>query len=308
MTNGNEPRPSKNQRRDAAREKARQLREEQKKKDRRKRILLQTGIGVALIAIVAIVVVIITSSVRPAGPGPKNMASDGILFTQGTDSTSMTVVETAALKADATPTASVPDKTGNVASIVMYIDYLCPYCNQFEQTNTEQMASWVKAGAATVEIHPIALLETKSLGTKYSLRATNAAACVANYSPNDYWAFNTAMFKNQPEEGTAGLSDSEIVKVVKDAGVGAMSSVEPCIKDQTFKSWASAATDRALSQPIPNSSLDRVQGTPTVLVNGQAYSGSLTDANEFASFVLQAAGNTYSTSTPTPDPTETPAP
>src|SRR3954447_17884677 len=74
MTNGNEPRPSKNQRRDAAREKARQLREEQKKKDRRKRILLQTGIGVALIAIVAIVVVIITSSVRPAGPGPKNMA------------------------------------------------------------------------------------------------------------------------------------------------------------------------------------------------------------------------------------------
>src|SRR3954451_20756657 len=100
MTNGNEPRPSKNQRRDAAREKARQLREEQKKKDRRKRILLQTGIGVALIAIVAIVVVIITSSVRPAGPGPKNMASDGILFTQGADTTSMMVVETAALKAD----------------------------------------------------------------------------------------------------------------------------------------------------------------------------------------------------------------
>jgi hypothetical protein len=40
-----------------------------------------------------------------------------------------------------------------------------------------------------------------------------------------------------------------------------------------------------------------------VLVNGKQYVGSLDDPKEFASFVLQAAGETYSTATPTPTPT-----
>jgi hypothetical protein len=43
-----------------------------------------------------------------------------------------------------------------------------------------------------------------------------------------------------------------------------------------------------------------------VLVNGKQYVGDLQDPKEFASFVLQAAGETYSTSTPTPEPTPTP--
>ena len=46
------------------------------------------------------------------------------------------------------------------------------------------------------------------------------------------------------------------------------------------------ATERALSEPVPNSDLDRIQGTPTVIVDGVQYEGSLTDAQEFADFVL----------------------
>ncbi|THG35754.1 hypothetical protein E6C70_06920 [Glaciibacter flavus] len=302
MTNGNDPRPSKNQRRDAAREKARLLREEQKKRERRNRVFLQAGIGIALIAVIAIVVVIIVQSVRPAGPGPKNMASDGIVIGEG-----LKVVPTPALAAGADPTPTKPDQTGNVANIRVYLDYLCPYCDQFETTNADQMKQWVTSGAATVETHPIALLEGKSLGTKYSMRAANAAACVANYSPNDFWKFNSAMFASQPEEGTAGLSDPEIVKVVKGAGVGSMSKIEPCITGTNFKTWVNASTNRALTEPLPNSDLKAVGGTPTVLVNGKQYKGSLTDPKEFSAFVIQAAGDTYSTSTPTPSPTATPA-
>jgi len=40
-----------------------------------------------------------------------------------------------------------------------------------------------------------------------------------------------------------------------------------------------------------------------VLVNGKQYLGSLEDPKEFAAFVLQSAGATYSTATPTPKPT-----
>ena len=305
MTNGGpgDSRPSKNQRRDAARKKATLLREEQKKKDRRNRVFLQGGIAVAAIAIVGIIALIIVNSIRPVGPGPANMASDGVLIGEG-----LTTVKTPALQPDAKPIASVPDATGTVADIRVYIDYLCPYCGEFELNNSDQIAQWVEAGAATVEIHPISILTSKSAGTQYSLRAANAAACVANSSPNDFYAFNAALFADQPEEGTAGLTDKQIKQVVRSSGVtSSLSKIDTCIDDVTYKSWVLDATDRALTGPIPNASIPKVTGTPTVLVNGKQYLGSLKDPKEFAAFVLQSAGATYSTSTPTPTPTPTPA-
>jgi len=289
-------RPSKNQRREVAREKAKQLREVQKKKDRRNKVFLQGGIAVAAVAIVVLVSLVIMNSIRPAGPGPANMASDGLLISEG-----MAAVKTPALQPDAKPVASKPDTTGTVADIRVYVDYLCPFCGQFEITNSEQVAKWVDSGAATVEIHPVSILTSKSAGTQYSLRAANAAACVANYSPNDFYAFNSAMFVDQPKEGTAGRSNDDIKKIVKSSGVSsALAKVDTCIDDTTYKSWVLAATDRALSGPIPNSSLKAVTGTPTVLVNGKQYVGALNDPKEFAAFVLQAVGETYSTATPAP--------
>jgi len=298
-----ESRPSKNQRRDAARKKATLLRLEQKKKDRRNRVFLQGGIAVVAIAIVGIIALVIVNSIRPVGPGPANMASDGILIQED-----LAAVKTPALQPEADPVASVPDETGTVADIRVYIDYLCPYCGQFETTNSEQIAQWVDSGAATVEIHPVSILTSKSAGTQYSLRAANAAACVANYSPDNFYAFNAALFEDQPEEGAAGRTDAEIKKLVRSAGVtNRVSEISACIDDVEYKSWVLAATDRALTGPIPNASIAKVKGTPTVLVNGKQYLGKLDDPKEFAAFVLQSAGATYSTSTPTPTPTPAPA-
>ena len=61
-------------RREAAREKARVLREEQKKKDRRTKLILQGSIILASLAIIAIIVLVVVNSIKPAGPGPRNMA------------------------------------------------------------------------------------------------------------------------------------------------------------------------------------------------------------------------------------------
>ncbi|WKK71946.1 hypothetical protein Q0F99_02065 [Rathayibacter oskolensis] len=72
MTNGGaNDRLSKNQRREAAREKARRLREQQKRRDKASRIALQGGLAVVVIAIVAVVVFAVTSSIRPAAPAPR---------------------------------------------------------------------------------------------------------------------------------------------------------------------------------------------------------------------------------------------
>ncbi|MCD2444258.1 thioredoxin domain-containing protein [Agromyces sp. SYSU K20354] len=300
------PRPSRNEQREAAREKARALREEQKKRERRNRWLIQGGIIVAVLAVAGLVAGLIFNNVRPAGPGPANMASNGIVLT-GAEGV-ITPVETPALDADETPTPTVPDETGTVANIVTYVDYLCPFCGDFEQTNSASIRAMIEEGAATLEVHPIAILTNKSAGTQYSLRAANAAACVADNSPVSFLDFHDLMFENQPEEGTEGLSNDEIKALAKQAGVSSLSTIEKCIDDKQFHSWVQDATNRALTQPVPNSDLASITGTPTVLVNGKQYVGSLTDPAEFQSFVLQATGETFSESSASPTPTPSPAP
>jgi len=308
MSNGgaDKPRPSRNEQREAAREKARVLREEQKKRERRNKWLIQGGVIVAVLAVAGLVAGLLLNNVRPDGPGPANMASNGIVLT-GAEGV-ITPVETPALAADATPTPTVPDDSGTVANIVTYIDYLCPFCGQFEQTNSESIRAMIEEGAATLEVHPIAILTNKSAGTQYSLRAANAAACVADNSPESFLDFHDLMFQNQPEEGTEGLSNDEIAELAKQADVSSFSTIEKCIDDKQFHTWVQDATNQALTQPVPNSDLASITGTPTVLVNGKQYVGSLTDPAEFQSFVLQATGETFSESNATPTPTPTPAP
>ena len=302
-------RPSKNQRREAAREKARALREAQKKKDRRNKYLLQGGIALAVLAIIAVVVIVITSTVRPPAAGPRNMASDGVVITKA-----LNTVRTPALKGGASPTPSASDSSGDVFDIRVYIDYLCPVCGAFEAANAAQIKKLVDSGVATLEIHPIAILDRLSMGTQYSTRAANAMACVTNYSPDSAFDYSATLFENQPEESTEGLTNQKLIDLAKKVKVKQQSSITSCINDGKFKNWVTASTARALAGPIPNSDVDKVVGTPTVLVNGQSYKYT-TDASgafnpeEFSNFLLKVAGDNYTQEpSPSPSPSVSPTP
>jgi len=126
-----EPRQSKNQRRQEAREKARELREQQSKQSKRKKIVLQSSIAVVVLAIIGVVTFFITSSVTPQGPGPRNMASDGIKIGQG-----FVAERTDALQPEGVPTLSAENPDG-VAAINIFIDYSCTHCAQFEVVYSE---------------------------------------------------------------------------------------------------------------------------------------------------------------------------
>lgn len=293
---------SKKARRDAARERARIAREKEKARRRRNRVFLTSGIIVVALAIITVITLVVVNASGPAGPGPKNMASDGVLL-HG-NGKSITAVRTPAPSANAKPTPTAQNNSDGIAHITIYEDYMCPYCNQFETANMPQIKQWVKSGSATLEIHPFNLLDASSLGTKYSSRATNAAACVANYQPDAFLAVNEAFYKNQPQEGTKGLTDAQIVSLVQKAGA-TDSNIPKCITSGKFRSWVAAATNRVLNDPIPNSSLPKVTGTPTVLVNGKQYgttaAQSLTDPSAFATFVEGTVGAApKGTATPTP--------
>lgn len=273
-------------RREHARELARQEREAAKRRQKRNRIFIQGGIIVAVIAAVAVVALVIVNSTTTSAVNPKNMASDGILFTG--DSGTVAPVPTKALKVGADP---VPTDTSALASkvnIVTYIDYACPVCKGFEQANAEQIKSLVASGDASLEIHPISILDRVSLGTKYSSRAANAAVCVANYDPDNYMAVNDALFAQQPEENTSGLDTAALKKLVADAGADS-AEVASCIGDKTFGDWVTSATDLVTSGTLASDTVKQFVGTPTVLVNGQLYQGGVDDAQAFAAFVSQVA-------------------
>lgn len=292
--------------REAARERARELRVEHRKRDRRRRWGIAAGvIGGILVAGLVVTLVFITSA-RPATRGPQNMQSDGLKIGEG-----FTAVRTPALAIGDTPVASEPNPS-DVVDIQIYYDYLCPNCGAFEERNGDQLREWIENNAATVEYHPIAVFTAKSAGSQYSLRAANAAACVAELSPDQFFAYHEALFADQPEENTPGYDDDELLAIAKDAGVERLGNVEKCIDTQRFRVWVNEATQRALAGPIAGTEVASIASTPTIIVNGEEFKYTTAfDPNEFAQFVARAAGQSFSdnpTPTPTPTVTATPAP
>lgn len=275
------------------------MREEAAKKAKRRKFIVQGSIIVGIVAVLAIVGGFVFAGVNAAGniANPKNMQSGGILLTA-----SDKAVTTPAIAKGAEPTATKQTLDGKTAHIQIWLDYQCPFCDQFETTNSDQMKKWMADGQATLEIHPVAILDSQP-NKKYSTRAAAAASCVANYAPDKFFDVNSALFANQPDEQAGPWpTNAEIVKLLKGAGASSQ-AITDCVNDQRFAKFvnnrtASAVNDKQLSGP-------KGFGTPTVFVNGQRYSGGFTDASMFASFVQTAvndAGSSGSVTFPTPAP------
>jgi protein-disulfide isomerase len=296
---------SKRAKREHARETARLEREKERKRHVRNRTIIQSSVGVVVLAIVLIIVLVIVNTNKQAaasatGPGPKNMASGGILFTAVDGKTTPTV--TKAVAANKTPVETTSDYSDGLAHIVTYIDWSCPVCKQFETSYASALASAVAGGTATLEVHPVAILDRSFLGTRYSSRAANVAACMANYDPSEFLTAQTTFYANQPTENTTGLTNTQMKKLLTDAGI-TNSKVMSCIDKETFKTWVTNITSRTTSTAALQGTSGF--GTPTVTVDGIKWDGSTDFATFVSDAVAQATGTTPSTGTATPTPTPT---
>ena len=221
--------------------------------------------------------------------------------------------------ASATPTPegeASPTPTATVAAapveIHVYVDYLSSSAREWQLANSAQLADWVAEGAATLTYHPVAMLTAKSNGTKYSLRAASAAACVATYAPASFFAFNDDLLTRQPAVDSDGFSDSVLADIAQANGGDDPKKLRECIETEAFASWVKAATERAVAGIDGTDGL-ALTGTSLVTVNGQDYVGEMTDPAEFSQFVLTSASGKSAkaqkaTASPTPSPTETTAP
>jgi protein-disulfide isomerase len=280
--------PTRSQQREIARAKARELREQHKKGQRNKKILLQVGVVAAVLGVAALVVALATSGGNggaATNAEPKNFTfNDGLKL--GTNLEAFTPT--------ATPSPAPGTSPATVPNIVIYLDYQCPICQMFEVPNQSQIESWVKDGKATLEIHPISFLDGRGSPNEYSSRAANAAICVAEYSPSQFFKYNSVLFENQPAELTNGPENSELIARAKEVGVSNADKIASCINAKSYGTWLSLATARALSEKIPGTDL-QVDGTPFILVNGQQYTfetnDELTSPARFAQFLQTVSNN-----------------
>lgn len=271
MTNA--PRPSKNQRREEAREAARVAREKALKRQKLLKWLIPTIASVAILAIVGGVVWAVIAFQPPPKKeaGPANMISDGIVF-EADGNGGVQYVPTAAIKKGGDPVPT--EQREGVLNFVTYVDFTCPVCKQFEEAYSASIQKMVADGTATLEVHPIAILDHQFTGREVSTRANNVGACVANYAPGSFLDVMTAMYTKQAREGTAGMSNGALVDVVKGAGLDDP-DVNECITGGSFTPWVQAATARS-----------GVRGTPTVVINGTMWDSSSQTFDQFVNAEL----------------------
>ena len=263
---------TRDQQREAARAKAKAMRENQKKSEVRKKAIIIASSVVAVVAIVLAVALNwnnIFPTQKPGADAPSTAFTNG-----GVTITKDLVVATSAAQIDKT-----------VPTIVIYQDMQCPACRAFETPNMPQITELVKAGKYNLELHPISFLDGASVN-EYSSRAGSAVLCVADTDPQHFLDFNTALYAQQPGENTAGPDNAALDSLAKQVGVTNSGTLD-CITKGTWANWAKNQTP-AYKAKVPGSTI-AFTGTPFVMVNGQQYQGELGNAAMFLQWLQTVA-------------------
>jgi hypothetical protein len=101
------------------------------------------------------------------------------------------------------PAGAPPDADGIVLGagpvrVDAYIDFLCPFCRQFEERSGPALNRLLDGGAITLVYHPLGFLDRLST-TRYSSRASAASGCASDFGR--FREYKDALFANQPPEG-----------------------------------------------------------------------------------------------------------
>ncbi len=151
-------------------------------------------------------------------------------------------------------------------SVVVYEDFLCPACGEFEAATEERLVGLAEEGKVYVEYRPFVLL---SQFGDYSARATEAFGVVLSESgPVEAKSFHDLLFADQPEESAETFPDADwLVEKAVEAGASE-DDVRPGI-EAGAGDFAEGATAEAAAA--------NVQGTPTVVVDGETFNGGSYD-------------------------------
>jgi protein-disulfide isomerase len=226
-----------------------------KRKDTTRRVVLTSTAVVALVALVAVLVVVGRNHNSNGGDG--TTTASGIPKI-GTTKYGLTVGDPKA-----------PHQ------LIIYEDFLCPYCGHLELESEAKLQAEAKAGKVYIDYRPFNLLAPPQDST-YSARALNAFIAVKEIAGDDAaLTFHNLLYHNQPEEPGPGDDTAGLIKLADQAVPQAdRSKVAAAITNNTY----SSAVQQVTSDVEQGAG---ISGTPTVYFDGKTYSdtsGTHTDA------------------------------
>ena len=240
------------------------------------------GIVAGVVAVVAAAVGITWYLISGVGTEGQLAEADVVVYDSGELVTPSVVSEGGGIRVGQDGIAGGSPAPEGAVRVDLYEDLLCPACRAFEGVNGEDLARLRAEGAIELYVHPIAILDRLSDGGFYSTRAAAAVYTIAEYSPEHFEAFFTALYVAQPPEFTKGLTNTEIAEIA--AAAGASQDAIDKIAEGEFTRYVAAATEQ--------SSIDGVRGTPTVFLNEVTYEGGWNIPGQLASDIglLATAG------------------
>ncbi len=217
-----------------------QQKQEEERAKRNRRILFAALVAVALVVVAILAVVIVQSigddqetSANQQTP-PNATAESGIMVTSQ----------------DAEPINDAPH-------LVLYEDYQCPACAQYEGTYGAPTMELVDSGEITLEIRTAYFLDGM-LQNDSSERAALAAAAADQVGK--YREYHAAVYENQPSEG-AGYTDQQLrVDFAAQAGITGedLTTFQELYDAKAFQDFVDASDKTFVDEGI--------SGTPTYMV------------------------------------------
>lgn len=248
---------TKAQRRAAAQQKAKELREAQQSRERRNRFILIGGVGAVLIAVAVLVTFIFMEGSRSpldrleADAQPAHVGDDG------------------GIRVDSQFVAGEVDS--EAPELTIYLDFACSFCLDFELMHGQDIADLVAADEITVAYHPVAFIGAGDANS-WSVRAAQATAVVTDGAPEFAEEYVRGLFDLY--DANPNPSDEEIAMVAVDLGVP--QEVVDRIAETPFQSWVGAATQSARNEAD-------VTGTPAIFFEGEpVFTGTEGDGRSWA--------------------------
>ena len=292
----NQPRQTKAQRREAARLKAKELREAEARRARRNTIARRSFIGAAGASVVGglgyLVYLGVDAKKNPKSskfPAPSEglataKANQNGVPKQVLSDASWTYGEGAALD---TVAASAP-------VLDIYFDYSCSHCAQFEGLHTQEINQLLSDKKITLALHPCKLLQQE-----WTSVVMNAMGVVLDEAPAQSLSFHNAAFeifsqaiqtKNQSNMTVEGLvAAAAKVNVPKEVSAKFKAAVD----SDKYGKWVKLGDEAFKAREL--------EGTPTV-----CFKGEKVDLNKLqtpTSLTELVTGSTP-TAQPSPQPTQ----
>ena len=243
---------SKEERRSAAREKARLLREQEERRAKRNRILIIVGI-VAVIALVSLVIVKIVTSGNTTDTGSYDGKARSAELANVGDDYGITIGKSG---------EALPAPNEDLPNVGIFADLMCPHCVELERASADAYAKYIPEGQVSTVHYPVQIM-----GTDFSKYGTAALFYVATFAPEQYEKFHDELFNRSYQiiiENSAEMpTAAEIADLAAKVGVpeDVVNDLPASIVADDWQKEVEAATEKFRDAGWT--------GTPTVTIDGK---------------------------------------